>query len=102
MKSLLRKELVAAIRTVYAGQRHIPPEIAAQIAEHCGDDGLAEREVAVLRHVAAGCSNKRVAAQLAISEETVKAYMRSLLSKLGAEDRTHAVVLAVKRGIVDV
>jgi two-component system, NarL family, response regulator len=102
LKSMLRKELVETIRTVHAGHKRIPPEIAAEMAEHYGDDALSPREVEVLRLVAAGNANKRVADALDISEETVKAHVRSILSKLGANDRTHAVTLAVKRGIIDV
>lgn len=102
LKSMLRKELLDTIRAVYAGKRRIPPEIAAEIAEHHTDDALTEREIEVLRLVAAGNSNKIVAAELAISEETVKAHMRSILSKLAANDRTHAVTIALKRGIIDI
>jgi DNA-binding NarL/FixJ family response regulator len=101
LKSMLRKELLDTIRTVYAGKRRIPAEIAAEIAEH-HTDALTEREIEVLRLVAAGNANKIVAARLAISEETVKAHMRSLLSKLAANDRTHAVTIALKRGIITV
>jgi len=101
LKSMLRKELVETIRTVHAGQKRIPPEIAAEMAEHYGDDALSPREVEVLRLVAAGNANKMIADHLAISEETVKAHVRSILSKLGANDRTHAVTLAVKRGIIE-
>ena len=101
LKSMLRKELVETIRTVHAGQKRIPPEIAAEMAEHYGDDALSPREVEVLRLVAAGNANKMIADHLGISEETVKAHVRSILSKLGANDRTHAVTLAVKRGIIE-
>src|SRR5262245_45911390 len=101
LKSMLRKELVETIRTVHAGQKRIPPEIAAEMAEHYGDDSLSPREVEVLRLVAAGKANKMIADDLGISEETVKAHVRSILSKLGANDRTHAVTLAVKRGIIE-
>jgi DNA-binding NarL/FixJ family response regulator len=102
LKSMLRKELLDTIRTVYAGKRRIPAEIAAEIAEHHTDDALTEREIEVLRLVAAGNANKIVAARLAISEETVKAHMRSILSKLAANDRTHAVTIALKRGIINI
>jgi DNA-binding NarL/FixJ family response regulator len=102
LKSMLRKELLDTIRAVCAGKRRIPPEIAAEIAEHHTDDALTEREIEVLRLVAAGNANKIVAAELAISEETVKAHMRSILSKLAANDRTHAVTIALKRGIINV
>lgn len=100
LKSSLRKELVEMIRAVHGGQRYISPEIAQQLASHLGASLLSERETEVLRSAAAGNSNKRIAAELAISEETVKAHMRSILSKLGANDRTHAVTIALKRGII--
>jgi DNA-binding NarL/FixJ family response regulator len=102
LKSMLRKDLLDTIRTVHAGKRRIPPEIASEIAEHAADDALTEREVDVLRRVGSGNSNKQIAVQLAISEGTVKAHMKSILPKLGARDRTHAVMIAVKRGILDV
>jgi len=102
LKSMVRKELVETIRSVHGGGRRIPPEIAVEIAEHHGDDALSEREIEVLREVAAGNANKIVADHLAISEETVKAHMRSILSKLGANGRTHAVTIAVKRGIIEI
>jgi DNA-binding NarL/FixJ family response regulator len=101
LKSMLRKELIETIRAVHSGQRKIPPEIATEIAEHQIDDALTGREVEVLRHVAGGKANKSVAAQLNITEETVKAHMRSILAKLGANDRTHAAIIALKRGIID-
>jgi DNA-binding NarL/FixJ family response regulator len=101
LKGMLRKELMETIRAVHAGRRRIPPEIAAEIAEHHTDDALTPREVEVLRRVAAGNANKIVAADLAISEETVKAHMRSILAKLGANDRTHAVTIGLKRGIIE-
>jgi DNA-binding NarL/FixJ family response regulator len=102
LKSMLRKDLLDTIRTVHAGKRRIPPEIASEIAEHAADDALTEREIDVLRRVGSGNSNKQIAVQLAISEGTVKAHMKSILPKLGAHDRTHAVMIAVKRGILDV
>lgn len=101
LKSMLRKDLLETIRAVHAGKRRIPPEIASEIAEHAADDALTERETQVLQLVAAGNSNKLIAAELAISEGTVKAHMKSILPKLGAADRTHAVMIAVKRGILD-
>src|SRR6267142_3859658 len=100
LKSMVRKELVETIRSVHGGGRRIPPEIAVEIAEHHGDDALSEREIEVLREVAAGNANKIVADHLAISEETVKADMRSILSKLCANGRTHAVTSAVKWGMI--
>ncbi|GIL39712.1 response regulator [Roseiterribacter gracilis] len=102
LKSMLRKELLDTIRTVHAGRRHIPAEIASEIAEHATDDALTAREIEVLRRVGAGNSNKQIAALLSISEGTVKAHMKSILPKLDARDRTHAVMIAVKRGILDV
>ena len=102
LKSMLRKELVETIRTVHGGKKRIPPEIAVEMAEHHSDDSLTEREIEVLREVAAGNANKVIADHLFISEETVKAHMRSILSKLGANDRTHAVTIALKRGIIDI
>jgi len=102
LKSMLRKELVDTIRTVRGGKRKIPPEIAMEMAEHHADDALTGREIEVLRQVAAGNSNKKVADQLFISEETVKAHLKNILSKLDANDRTHAVTIALKRGIIDI
>ena len=102
LKGMLRLDLVETIRSVAAGRRRIPPEVATALAEHAADDALSVREIQVLQLVAAGRSNKRVAAELGISEETVKAHMRSILSKLSANDRTHAVTIALKRGIIDV
>ena len=101
LKNTLRKELVETIRSVHAGQRRIPPEIAVGMAEHYADDQLTAREIDILKQVAAGNANKMVADTLHISEETVKSHMRSILSKLGANDRTHAVTIAIKRGIID-
>ncbi|MEL1264033.1 response regulator transcription factor [Pseudoxanthomonas putridarboris] len=102
LKSMLRKELVDTIRSVHGGRRRIPPEIAAEIAEHASDDALTLREVEVLRQVAAGNGNKRIAVQLSISEETVKAHMKNILAKLDANDRTHAVTIALKRGFIEI
>jgi DNA-binding NarL/FixJ family response regulator len=100
LKTSLRTDLVDAIRAVHQGQRRIPPEIAKELAEHVTDDNLTEREVEVLRRVSAGRSNKIVADQLNLTEATVKAHMKHILSKLGANDRTHAVTIALKRGIL--
>ena len=102
LKSLIRTDLLEAIRSVHAGHRRIPQTVAAELANHLGDDVLTPRELEVLRQVAAGNSNRRVATQLSISEETVKAHMKSILGKLSANDRTHAVTIALKRGIIDV
>ena len=102
LKSMLRNELLETIRTVHAGRKRMPAELATEIAEHHGEDGLSEREIEVLRQAASGNANKIIADNLSISEETVKAHMRRILSKLGANDRTHAVTIAVKRGIIEV
>jgi DNA-binding NarL/FixJ family response regulator len=101
LKNMLRKELLDTIRSVHAGKRRIPPEIAAELADHVTDDSLTEREIEVLRRVATGTSNKIIASQLTVSEATVKGHMKSILSKLGANDRTHAVTIAMKRGFID-
>ena len=101
LKSLVRKELLETIRAVHSGKRRVPPEIATEIAEHVADDALTVREVEVLRRVAAGKSNKLIAAELDIAEGTVKTHMKSILPKLDASDRTHAVMIALKRGILD-
>jgi DNA-binding NarL/FixJ family response regulator len=101
LKNMLRAELVDTIRTVFAGNRRIPKEIAAVLAEHVTDDALSEREIEVLRSVAMGSSNKIIASHLGVSEATVKSNLRNILSKLGANDRTHAVTIAIKRGLID-
>ncbi|ATB41962.1 DNA-binding response regulator [Cystobacter fuscus] len=102
LKSMLRKELVETIRSVHAGRRRIAADIATEMAEHVADDELTARECDVLRLVASGSANKEVAARMGISEETVKTHMKNVLTKLGAKDRTHAVVVALKRGIIDI
>ena len=102
LKSMLRKDLLDTIRAVQDGKRRIPPEIALDIAEHAAEDALTAREIEVLRGVAAGKSNKLIAVQLDITESTVKAHMKSILPKLEASDRTHAVMIALKRGILHV
>ena len=102
LKSLVRKELIETIRAVHSGKRRVPAEIATEIAEHVADDALTVREIEVLRRVAAGKSNKLIAAELEISEGTVKTHMKSILPKLDASDRTHAVTIALKRGILDI
>lgn len=102
LKSMLRTELLETIRLVHLGKRRIPPEIATEIAEHAADDALSDRELEVLRAVGAGYSNKQIAKRLSISESTVKSHMKSILPKLNARDRTHAVMIAVKRGMLDV
>jgi DNA-binding NarL/FixJ family response regulator len=101
LKNLVRKDLIETIRAVHGGKRRVPPEIATEIAEHVADDALTGREIEVLRRVAAGKSNKLIAVELDISEGTVKTHMKSILPKLDASDRTHAVMIALKRGILD-
>jgi DNA-binding NarL/FixJ family response regulator len=101
LKELLRKELLEAIRAVQIGRKRIPPEIAAEIAEHASDTTLTRREIEVLQLVACGNPNKLVADKLSVTEDTIKMHVKSILSKLGANDRTHAVTIAVKRGIME-
>ncbi len=101
LKSSLKRDLLDAIRAVHGGKRRLPPEIAAEIATHVTDDALSGRELAVLRAVAEGKSNKLIAAELQISEHTVKSHMKSIFPKLNATDRTHAIVIALKRGIIE-
>jgi len=101
LKSTMRTDLIQALRTVHAGRRHIPIEIAAELAEHMVESSLSTRELEVLRRVAAGNSNRAVADQLCLSEDTVKSHMKNISAKLGANDRTHAVMIAVRRGIID-
>src|SRR5690554_852366 len=101
LKSTLRHELIETIRTLAAGKRHFPPEIAAELAAHLDQDGLTNREVQVLQHVASGLSNKETAVALAIGEETVKGHLRNIMDKLGAHNRTYAVTIGIQRGIID-
>jgi two-component system NarL family response regulator len=102
LKSTLRKELLDTVRGVHMGQRRIPPEIAMELAQHMGQGPLSAREMEVLHHAASGNSNRRIAERLTISEETVKAHMKNVLAKLAANDRTHAVTIALKRGIITI
>jgi DNA-binding NarL/FixJ family response regulator len=102
LKGLLRKELLETIRAVHAGQRRLPPEIAAEIAEHASDTALTPREIDVLRLIAGGNANKEVAARLSLTEETVKGHVKNILAKLDANDRTHAVTIGLKRGIIEI
>jgi DNA-binding NarL/FixJ family response regulator len=101
LKGLVRKDLLETIRVVHAGSKRISPDVAAQLASHLGDVGLSAREIEVLSLVAAGQSNKVIAAQLFITEATAKGHVKSILAKLGANDRTHAVTLALRRGIIE-
>jgi DNA-binding NarL/FixJ family response regulator len=100
-KNMLRTELVDTIRLVHAGHRRIPPEVALDMAEHATDESMTTRELEVLSNVAKGHSNKIIAAELSISEHTIKNHLKSILAKLNASDRTHAVTIAVKRGMLD-
>ena len=101
LKGDVHLELLEMIRSVHAGQKRIPPQVAAELAEHAGDDFLSPREVDVLRLIASGNSNKLIADQLSISEATAKTHVANILSKLGANDRTHAVTIALKRGMIE-
>ena len=101
LKGHVRRELLDTIRAVHAGQKRIPPEVAAALADHAEDDELSSREIEVLRLIAAGNANKQIAGRLGIAEETVKSHITNILAKLGANDRTHAVTLALKRGIIE-
>jgi DNA-binding NarL/FixJ family response regulator len=100
LKSMPPKELVEVIRQVHAGKRRIPPEIAANLAEHYSDEALTVREVEVLRHIAGGNRNRDIADKLFITEETVKVHIKHIMEKLGASDRTQAVAIGVRRGII--
>lgn len=101
LKGHVHRELLETIRAVHAGQKKIPPDIAAELAEHATDDNLTQREIDVLRLIATGNSNKLIADQLLIGEATVKSHVTNILSKLGANDRAHAVTIGLKRGIIE-
>ena len=100
LKGRVNTELLEVIRAVHRGQKRIPPEIAAELADHAAEDDLSPREIDVLRLIASGNSNKEIAARLLITEETVKNHVTHILAKLGANDRTHAVTTAIKRGFI--
>ena len=100
LKSMSPKELVEVVRQVNAGKMRIPPEIASQLAEHMGEEALTERETEVLQHIAGGNRNRDIAEQLFISEETVKVHIKHIMEKLAASDRTQAVAIGVRRGII--
>ena len=102
LKNLLHKELLETIRAVHAGKKTLSPELSYQLAEHATDDALTPAEIAVLRLIAAGNANKQIADQLSITEETVKGRVKNILSKLGANDRTHAAMIGLKRGIIEI
>ena len=101
LKNTLHKELMETIRAVHAGRKALSPEASYEMAEHATDDALTPAEIAVLRLIAAGNANKQIADQLSITEETVKSRVKSILSKLGANDRTHAAMIGLKRGIIE-
>ena len=100
LKNMPPKELVEVIRQVHAGKKRIPAEVAAHLAEYVGDDALTEREIDVLRYVASGNRNRDIAESLFITEDTVKAHIKHIMDKLGASDRTQAMAIAVRRGII--
>jgi DNA-binding NarL/FixJ family response regulator len=101
LKGHVHRELLETIRAVHAGQKRIPPDVATELAEHTMDDELTAREIDILRLIASGNANKQIADQLSIGEATVKSHITNILSKLGANDRTHAVTIGLKRGIID-
>ena len=100
LKGTLRRDLLDTIRAVHGGVRRVPAEVASEMAEYAADDALTPREIEVLQHVARGNANKVIAGRLGISEDTVKAHLKSILSKLSANDRTHAVTIAMRRGFI--
>ena len=102
LKSMPKSELLGVIRSVHAGRRHIPPEVAARLAEHLGDDDLTTRELEVLRLIRDGYRNKQIADQMSISETTVNFHIKNLVDKLQANDRTHAVTIALRRGLLQI
>jgi len=101
LKGHVHRELLETVRAVHAGKKRIPPELAVQLVDHASDDALTPREIDVLRLIAAGNANKKIADRLSISEASVKSYVANILSKLGANDRTHAVTIGLKRGIIE-
>lgn len=102
LKSMPKDELLAVIRSVHGGRRHVPPEVAARLAEHLGDEDLTSRELEVLRLIRDGYRNKQIADHLAIAETTVNFHIKNLVGKLGANDRTHAVIIALRRGLLPI
>lgn len=102
LKSMPKNELLAVIRSVHAGKRHVPPEVAVRLAEHMGEEDLTARELEVLRLIRDGYRNKQIAERLAIAETTVNFHIKNLMGKLGANDRTHAVTIALRRGLLQV
>jgi DNA-binding NarL/FixJ family response regulator len=101
LKSLVRTEILDTIRIVYEGERRVQADVAAEIAKHTADAALTAREIEVLQLVASGCANKQISVRLYINEETTKTHIKNILAKLGARDRTHAVTLGLKRGIIE-
>jgi DNA-binding NarL/FixJ family response regulator len=102
LKSMPKDELLNVVRAVHSGRRHIPPEVAARLAEHLGEEDLTTRELEVLRLIRDGYRNKQIADQLAIAETTVNFHIKNLVDKLGANDRTHAVTIALRRGLLQI
>jgi DNA-binding NarL/FixJ family response regulator len=102
LKSMPKDELLSVVRAVHSGRRHIPAEVAARLAEHLGDEDLTTRELEVLRFIRDGYRNKQIADQLAIAETTVNFHIKNLVDKLGANDRTHAVTIALRRGLLQI
>jgi len=100
LKSMPLDQLLAVIRSVHGGKRHVPAEVAALLAEHLGEEDLTPRELEVLKLIRDGCKNKQIADQLSISENTVNFHIKNIVDKLGANDRTHAVTIAVRRGLL--
>jgi len=101
LKSQVRKDLVEIIRLVHAGEKRIAPDVARELAEHAADEALSSREIEVLRLISGGNANKEIAAKLSITEETVKGHMKSIFAKLDVHDRAHAVIIGLKRGIIN-
>ncbi len=102
LKSMPKNELVALIRSVHSGKRHIPPDVASRLAEHLGEESLTARELEVLRLIRDGHRNKQIADELTISETTVNFHIKNIVGKLGANDRTHAVTIALRRGMLQI
>jgi DNA-binding NarL/FixJ family response regulator len=102
LKSAVHKELIETIRAVHAGKKSMSPQVSYELAEHATDDALTKGEIEVLRLIAAGNANKQIADQLSVTEDTVKSRVKNILSKLDANDRTHAAMIGIKRGIIEV
>lgn len=102
LKSMPKKELLEIVRSVHAGRRHVPAEVAARLAEHLGEEDLTRRELEVLRLIRDGFRNKQIADHLAVAETTVNFHIKNIVGKLGANDRTHAVTIAVRRGLLPI